>query len=64
MTSISLSYPMNSGTTEAHVEGCKAATRGQARVRNGYSVEDIKSMKANPDEGFIKVHACAKKALA
>lgn len=53
--------------TEVHATGCKAATR---RVK-GFPVEvsgeqtqqEIEEMQANPDEGFLKVHACAKPAL-
>lgn len=68
MSTITLAYPLASPHAEAHIEGCKAATRKSngwpTRTTEGFSVEDIKSMQANPDEGHIKVHACAKEALA
>ena len=47
---------------EAHREGCKAATRRVSRhateVLYTTTVDAIRSMKANPDEGAVKIHNC------
>lgn len=52
---------------EAHVEGCKAATRRVKRVDTevlySTTVAEIEAMRANPDEGAVKAHACLRKWL-
>jgi len=47
---------------EAHLAGCKASTRRLNRVATEVlyttTVEEIRSMKANSDEGAVKIHNC------
>ena len=65
---VTVVLPFCAKWVEAHREGCKAATRRVKRVDTevlySTTVEDILSMRANPDEGTVKVHACLRPWLA
>ena len=53
---------------EAHISGCKAASRrikgydSQVYV-DSFTVAELIEMQDNPDEGTFKIHACLKPTL-
>lgn len=67
-TTATFTYPYLASYTEAHVDGCKAIHRRVKGVESdigstGVTLETIRAMQANPDEGHLKIHACLKPFL-
>lgn len=69
---VTFSYLYSTGGTEAHKEGCKAATRRSKHPSGALidtetrrvELDTLLEILTNPDEGYVKIHSCLKPIIA